>query len=819
MSVFNIAEKRSRRIEFTDGTDETSRLTKKLVKLKGKRKNRSISDVSATELSRITSGINQQINTNESLKQILPDLKLAAQVLISGILSPRDLMSYELTYKLNESITDKDLSSNVIDTIKQYFDKEYCILDISPKILERALFISGSYPLLVLPENTVDIVINSNCVVSKENYSDVLSSIESPLGIIDSKCSIINKYTNVSDNFNLLKKPWINDKRLVHSLEDILNDCYTTRDECNETQYLKRKYSHVPLETVKLPSDEGLYGEPIAMKLPSESVVPIHVPGDPSEHLGYFILVDNNGYPVSGKERRKEIDKLRASKNMCANDRSATLIKETKHAIYGELLEPVNFSGTNQEIYTCLIEEDLTRRIKNGIYGDDAEVSDISTIASIMFARALSEKRTTVLYIPAKLLTYIAFDFNQNGVGKTLLEDGALLASLRSVLLFSNTMASVKNSVPRTGVKINLDQDDPDPQGTVEFLLNEFLKSHNQSFPIGLTNPSDITDAIQRSSIDVAVSGNTAYPETSIDITDKSRSVYKPDSELENQMRRRHYMSLGLPPELIDADMNIDFATMIVSSNLLTAKQITIYQKLFTSYLTRFVKVYIRYSDKLKQSIRDALEENKSKVHLNDVIEAIELSLPEPDNSKLENQITAFSTYSNALETMLRAYFSTDMLGRTIDNEIEDAIEPTIECIKSYYQRQWLRNNNVLPELDKLTQQDSGSNILDLNTVHKEHLDAIIKSVGTLLIGIRKVGREWFSKLEKDQIDYEAKQMQENEELGGETTEEETTVEETPVEEQQPEELTSEEEETVEEGEEEGEEEEGGEEEGTSEEV
>ena len=783
MQIFDINAKKDKKIDYLADDTEANRLTRKLVDVKKNytRSNKEIG-ISNHELSKQTDNINQQIIDNKSLRQILPDLKLASQVLISGILSPKDLMTYELTYKLNNSVLDKDISGNIIEKIKEYFDNTYKLLEISPKILDRVLFISGSYPILTLPENSVDTIINSNCLISTEEYKATIDEFTKDIGLLGNGNNNfhINSYTTITDNYNIMKKPWLRDKYLSQSVESIIDNTYTS-EPCTKSckYYVKRKYDHVPFDIVRPPSEEGLYGEPIVFKLPSESVVPVHVPSDSMTHLGYFILLDKNGYPISGKEERKEIDRLRSSKNMCANDRSSTLIKETKFAIYGEQTNVSKSIDSNREMYTYLVEESLNKRLKEGIYGDDAQVADVETIAGIMLSRALKKKHTSVLYVPIQLMTYIAFDFNDKGIGKSLLEDGMLLASLRSVLLFSNVMASVKNSVPRTGVNINLDPEDPDPQATVEFLLNEFMKSHNQSFPIGITNPADITDAIQRSSIDVTVRGNAAYPETSIDVNDKSRSVSKPDTELENQMRRRHYMSLGLPPEIIDADMNIDFATMLISSNLLTAKQITIYQKLFTACLTKFVKTYVRYSDKLKTIIEDIISENKgSNATVDDLIESIEISLPEPDNAKLENQVAAFNTYSSALDTMIDAYFSNDMLGRTLDNELEDAIEPTIKCIKSFYLRQWMRSNNVLPELDALSKPDDDDSPLNVNTMHKDHLEAIIDSVGALLAGIRKNGREWLTKLENAQRKYEEKQMQKEEEANAAKAEEEALQEE-----------------------------------------
>jgi len=39
-------------------------------------------------------------------------------------------------------------------------------------------------------------------------------------------------------------------------------------------------------------------GKPMLMKLPTESTIPVFIPGDPSNHIGYFVMLDGNGKPL-----------------------------------------------------------------------------------------------------------------------------------------------------------------------------------------------------------------------------------------------------------------------------------------------------------------------------------------------------------------------------------------------------------------------------------------------------------------------------------------------------------------------------------------
>src|SRR5690606_36700190 len=39
-------------------------------------------------------------------------------------------------------------------------------------------------------------------------------------------------------------------------------------------------------------------GHPLVMHLPAEAVIPVHIPGNVRQHIGYYVLLDINGNPV-----------------------------------------------------------------------------------------------------------------------------------------------------------------------------------------------------------------------------------------------------------------------------------------------------------------------------------------------------------------------------------------------------------------------------------------------------------------------------------------------------------------------------------------
>ena len=108
------------------------------------------------------------INDAENMVQLLPDISLAMQVLISSVLAPADMMSCELTYStVAEDLG--DLAGLLLDEYKEFFENTYKIKTMLEPILKDILFMKGSYPIAILPESVIDDAINGNSRVSMES--------------------------------------------------------------------------------------------------------------------------------------------------------------------------------------------------------------------------------------------------------------------------------------------------------------------------------------------------------------------------------------------------------------------------------------------------------------------------------------------------------------------------------------------------------------------------------------------------------------------------------------------------------------------------
>lgn len=769
------------------------------------------------KVSDITAG---NVTDAENLYQLLPDTELAEQILVSSILSPKDMVTTELNYVCNESSLKGEITGVLLSVIEEFFTKVYKIDPQLPAILSDVLFKKGSYPVMIIPESSVDEIINGDRgTVGMESRSDGKGLFNFSIGILgDSKFEDgrsvpkartkvsmeamdlystpsyrmlrpkinamkdkFNPFITVSDNPDILKAPFVQAlTRQRHLAETFKRQGFgmesnneVSRDDIEMSFYRPRLQAARPVVGMKTTSQikRATVGHPLVMRLPSESIIPVHVPGAPNEHIGYFVILDPMGNPVVKANRSEYYNDL--NMNMGINkDMASQLISQGSRAVEGYQQRSDLDTEEATRIYAQLVEEDLIARLRNGIYADNIEISRPLEVYRIMLARTFANMSTQLLFVPAELVTYFAFDYNRYGVGKSLLEDNKILASLRVMMLLSNTMAAVKNSTPHTGLNITLDPTDPDPSGTVEKLVHNYTQTRQASYPLGASSPVDIVNFLQNAGVDLNVQGSPAYPETRMEVEDRQRSVAKPDTDLEENLKKQFLMSLGLSPETVDNGYNVEFATSIVTSNLLLTKRVMLYQDLFTELLGEFIRKYILNSGNLMDKLRKTVEANKNMLHETDTegketvsevdvdgvvtefINALGVTLPRPDSITLERQMEAYDKYIEGLDKCLEAYFNSDFLDGTSLGEQAESVEVVKAAILAHFKRKWLRDNNVMSELaDLVTFTEDKHPMIDLLSTHTEHVDAIAASIQGYMIKVaetQKARNELTEAVEKD---------------------------------------------------------------------
>lgn len=783
-------------------------------------------------LKNVSDNVTQNISDAQTVLQTLPELELAIQILVSSVLSPKDMMTVELTYKAPENLVTPEVNTAMTNRVRVHFEQNYKIKQVLPRMLRDVLAETGSYPVAVIPENSIDDVINSNRRVTMESLDQHFdrtgkikqlgllgplvknkptiahegssisfesmqdyrfdSSYSNTVGLELSFANIAQETcTTVTDNYSLLKIPQINQKireqrvldligsRGIRSLEAYgaptpqqqqpmhkLND-----REMTSLIYQDRNYQYRPITTMKTQEqlNRRTVGSPLIMHLPSEAVIPVFVPGNVEKHVGFFILIDADGNPI---QRIADIDyyqQLNSRMNSGGSFPSA-MLQKVKANMQG-------FDNTNNahldysaRVYGEMIEQDLLARLRNGVYGNGVALAKREEVYRIMFARALAKQHTQLLFMPIEFMTYFALRYNGDGMGKSMLDDLKIINSLRSMLLFANVMAAVKNSMGRTEVKIKMDENDPDPQKTFERVVHEILRSRQQAFPVGTNSPMDIVDWVQRAGFEFVPEGHPGLPDMTVEFGEKNTSYVKPDTELDDDLRKRSIMGLGLTPQSVDAAFEAEFATSVLTNNILLSKRVMNIQEVIEPQLADHVRKVVMNDEELIRDLRAILEANATKLMerlkkqdeahkddptyrsnlgsqpkevivqqlLYDFVMGLEVTLPKPNSVTLENQVTALDTYTKTLDAALDAYVSSNFFTADTGGDVANYVGTIKEVIKAYFIRKWLGENGVLPELSELTTMDEdGQPLVNMWDSFQDHIGNLTKVLDHFMNGIK----------------------------------------------------------------------------------
>ncbi len=674
------------------------------------------------KISAISKSISSRYTDTKNMLQLFPDLELAMQILISSILSPKDMVKTELIYKLKDSVFPVEITGQVLDLVKTHLIEEYKLDNDLSSILENALFMKGASVKAILPESLVDGIINNTFSISKEAVSDIFSFTSNNEKVIR-RVGILGNYTNnntistesftsggrtpsleegglyipgadqpklvdskieITDNIQILKLPKVVEKTrstIIKSMygatnvskEDIVNSTSNIDSILFKTTRTETKTVLVLPDSKNLPRKS--IGKPLVLDLPPESIIPVTLPSEPNKHLGYFVVLDETGNPVvTVNSDFSAFNNILANK---ANDDSMSsyLISKAKNNLVGADSSSGITLDNIVHIYTSLVEDNLKRRLMNGIYQDTLDIANNEDVYKIMLARSLSNRYTKILYIPVEFVTYFAFDYYENGIGKSLLDNLKIITSIRAILMFARVMAHLKSSINITSVNLTLDEHDPDPQRTVEIAIHEVLRMRQQYFPLGINSPTDLVDWVQRAGVEFSFEGHPGLPNTKFDFDIKNLQHTIPTTDFEEDLRKQTYMALGLSPETVDNGFNSEFATTVVANNILLSKRVMIYQEKYTRMLTEYIGKIMSFDyeiiNKVKETIAtdleiikkftetEILEEYKDNDQglLNHLVQKfidnLIVELPKSDETTLDTQVAAFEAYSDALDKVL----------------------------------------------------------------------------------------------------------------------------------------------------------------------
>lgn len=852
--------------------------------------NRKISSPDYASLISVHRQISRRNKDAKMTFQMLPDLKLAMEMVISLIMSPKDMFSDEVLILSDCSeLLPSSLMSSMLNITTDYFKKNHNLTEFIEHMLEETLGIQGALPVAIIPENALDDLINNyNTNLSLEKFStefDVEKNIPHPLGMLGVPDYLTARKNNtpartgrmkfgsqvafnlesfetyrsmnaskpttansgiafskllphhsekekdtpwtfkvpegmsalpgsegdgneinadnlvfVTDNFATLKLPmWREQSRASRVGEVLKKRGYNKLQASLESMTLKlsnkqkeiikadakdggrtladsevesllfknRRFAHTPVAAIRTNGNlkRNSIGEAMIKEFDTACFVPVSVEGDPTRKLGGFIMLDEEGYPLTTHNPDpEELVDLSAyaggSGNFISsmNDRSNSIMngKNDANSVPNYMLKKF-FTRAFAE----MVDKDLIDRVKNGQYDNGVQLGSNEDFYWLMMTRCMKGQRTHLLWLPNEFLVYFAMDYDEMGFGKSLLDDIRNITSMRIMLMVSGIAASLRNSIGRTKVTVKLDEDDPDAEKSIEDIQDEILKSRMNPIPFGINNVADISKYLQRSCYEFEISGSSAIPDMQVQFEQFNSSYPKPDEDLTNQLKELSIHHFGLTKDMIDAAEGVDFAIQAATNNLMTMKRVQRWQRKVEPQASEYIRKIAINSESQINDLRDLVKNNFEQLQvdkvkryfslsddkmlqdedfkllvteqcLNVFLNNLRVELPSPAAATLQAQKEQFedaaSFYKDAIDYIVNeSFFDTSVMGEEMNGHV-DMIK---NIILSHYMREYMAKNAILPELSDLTTiGEDGKIAVNVMDSLEQHIKALGMSTG-----------------------------------------------------------------------------------------
>lgn len=753
----------------------------------------------------ISQRISQKTGDAKAVMQLFPDVRLAAEILVVSTMNPNDMFSQDILVTVPDNLYCGPLVEALQPLIKEYLEKNYKLMEKLPDILYKTMFESGSYPVLVVPESSLDALINGEAQFSRE--SAIATGVFDATGRLKSLGHLGNDDSTRTETPGFGRESWsaqrrdLDYDRTLIKIKDGDKDIATNIRVTDNVQAIKlsafsamareaahNKSSHANnkagsilhgLDAEAL-SDRELMallyqrtnrsvermvkiktqnetmrfsiGRPLVLDLPPESVVPVIASGNEKDHVGYFIPTNSEGQPITRRENYDSFNSIKNNSTFGNKDLTSSLLSRTAQYFTAKCDDLSLQQGAR--IFQDIVEASLLSRLRNGIYGGEVDIASSPALYQMMLFRALQQKETQLIFVPAEMLTYFAMDYNDDGTGKSLIEDIRVLASARAQTLLARVVGGIKNAIGRTKVNVQIDNGDSDRLGTYEMIKTEVLRQRSSIPAASSLVPNEIMAQNAALAIEFETEGGPGMPETKIAFSENNSNYTRPDTDLDEILTEYLITGIGVPPELVVQAKQMDFATIADNNNLLMAKRTESRQKIIEPQLTKLARTMTMADGTFMKELKAVIQTNLKKVmdststpeqlkrfaskpaqivHLlaMEFLSNFGLELSRPNVKSRQNQLENMEIYEQMVTKALDAVIGPDAMDPSIvGEEAAKRAQGVYNGAKAALIRREMRNSSFADEaLDLATLDERGNVLHDIQNEIKTHQQIVSEKI------------------------------------------------------------------------------------------
>ena len=746
-----------------------SKILSRSIRLPPARNERAVT--SSSILSMVQSSLGNSTNVrleNRKILELMPEVNKAARLMIASSMSPNDLSRQELKVVFSHDSLSEDQANRLSEFASGFFEKKLDLMTALPNWIYDWGYESGAAIFAIIPFKSFERLDDESFIGTEDFISTIVEPVanESLFGFGDTKESLRLplQYTTALESFatevihnkinalkteksskqaqNLYKE--VIDKILAVealSLTDnpsILQINKTSKEKTDKRtkDILSSKFiKPVPETIISIPfpdlnsKKEKIMGDPIVMRLPPESVTVIHTPGDPTDHVGYFILLDRHGNPVD-----------------CISEHTATKTKPADYnASQGNIFNQIysaygagsggGFQGDQDlstSIYTEIVSEYLKKRLSKAGY-NNVDIGNNDSVYRSLFSRFLQSKQTRILFLPKDLVSYMTFEVDEMGYGVSRLEKIKFNLGMKMAVQVSKALASIKAAMDHRKIDIRFTPDLMEqPEAIIQSVIREYVNKSTMSFSI---DPNVIQNQIADKS--VSIKGIDIPGLEQFDLTnepDSKTSSVDFDPDFLTYIDKSILNGLKIPASTMNSLNEDDYARSVTTTNLFFAMDVAIDQSIIIRCASDLLRKYARFSETFRTDLKTRFEdlvsketretegkkENRVDFRIDEIINSLLLSLPKPNVAPSKAQFEVLEAMISAITAMVTAIFPDELVG------VNDELSPVVRFLRAKF-----ISSNIKTYLD--TSGIAGVDVPDTD------FTAMLANAGNLMDGLLNV--------------------------------------------------------------------------------
>lgn len=697
---------------------------------------------------------------NARTRQMTPEISQASAFMTSAIISPNDLRQGKISITCNETSLTPAQKPNLLKYLQEYFEEKFKFSTNLAKWIDEALYRSGAKGLLVVPMSSLEQqILHDGESVSTESLQALNSQYEqmgSLFGITSAGDKDIDSISNStleiateslssyagngdkktpppSSRFNSTWKK-ITESIISEESIEITDNPFRFRMDATQNKVakaslrgklarmtaigygkvkatpnpdLKRKDAIRPFVEIK--HVEGAHtGEPLFMEVPTQAIIPIFVPGNPTDTLGYMLITDENGHfatltegsmkngPYQSNGDRYNFDQIYEAAGYNANSNG----RRSSEA-----------ESVMARLYQSIVESYLSERVQKAGFSN-VSIGAGPSVYRYMLNQYLANRRTRLVYVPADMMTYLAFEHGPDGRGVSDLEKAKWVLSIKNCLQMCRLHTAMNNAIDRKKLTI-INGDENADTGYILQQIDELVRQHISKNMWNIsTDPQQMNSQLVEKSYQVNVEGAKGI-NYKVEEGDRTSNNSPIDTELGEELQKQLVMALLIPAAAMNALDGNEYSRSVVTENLFFSNVVLHRQKVVIKHISELLRHYTRYSPDLRKSILSFIAEPNSdddshlkdgnidlnqiseddKERLENIISSIEISLPPPNIAPNKALYDTIKDASSAADDIINAMLADELIGD--DPSLKESIATMKSFMKHQFMLKALENNGV----------------------------------------------------------------------------------------------------------------------------